>query len=104
MDNGDLTLFAPDASRDYGEKVARHLGVALAAHEERAFEDGEHKGRPLVTVRGRDAFVVQSLHGGPQQPVNEKLVRRPPFFIAARRATEARRSGPASAAVRPTLG
>jgi ribose-phosphate pyrophosphokinase len=90
MDDADLILFALDASRDYGEKVARHLGVALAAHEERAFEDGEHKGRPLVSVRGRDAFVVQSLHGGPGQPVNEKLVRLL-FFIAALRDASADR-------------
>jgi ribose-phosphate pyrophosphokinase len=82
MERGELSLFALEASRDYGEKIARHLGVALAAHEERGFEDGEHKSRPLVNVRGRDAFVVQSLHSDAGQSVNDRLCRLL-FFIGA---------------------
>ncbi|MDZ7809584.1 MAG: hypothetical protein U5L11_04745 [Arhodomonas sp.] len=31
-------------------------------HEERDFEDGEHKIRPLAEVGGRDCYVVQSLY------------------------------------------
>ncbi len=60
-----MQLFALDASRDFGERVAGALGVTLAPHEEREFEDGEHKARPLVGVRGSDVFVLQGLHGGP---------------------------------------
>ncbi|UCH74813.1 MAG: ribose-phosphate pyrophosphokinase [Rhodospirillales bacterium] len=71
----DLALFALHATRPFGERVAGALGVALAAHEEREFEDGEHKARPRESVRGRDAFVVQSLHGDAEQSVNDKLVR-----------------------------
>jgi ribose-phosphate pyrophosphokinase len=62
--------------------VAAALGVSLAPHEERAFEDGEHKCRPLVNVRGRDVFVVQSLYGEPSESTNDKLVRLL-FFIGA---------------------
>jgi phosphoribosylpyrophosphate synthetase len=40
-----MSLFALDGSRDFGERIARHLDVALDDHEERAFEDGEHKAR-----------------------------------------------------------
>lgn len=83
-------LFALDASRPFGEAVARHLGVSLSDHEERAFEDGEHKARPLVNVRGRDVFVVQSLYGDERQSVNDKLVRLL-FFLGALRDASAGR-------------
>lgn len=78
----DLIVFALDASRAFGEAIGRSLGVALGAHEEREFEDGEHKCRPLTNVRGRDVFVVQSLYGEPAQSANDKLCRLL-FFIGA---------------------
>ncbi|MFM0511705.1 ribose-phosphate diphosphokinase [Paraburkholderia sp. RL17-373-BIF-A] len=84
MTDSDLLLFALDATRAFGESVSRQLGVALSPHEERAFEDGEHKARPLVNVRGRDVFVVQSLHGDDSQTVNDKLCRLL-FFIGGLR-------------------
>lgn len=77
-----IRLFALDATRDWGEAVAACLGVALTPHEERSFEDGEHKTRPLEGVRGRDVYVLQSLHGDPTQSVNDKLCRLL-FFIGA---------------------
>ncbi|HUI20390.1 MAG TPA: ribose-phosphate pyrophosphokinase [Methylocella sp.] len=76
-----MKLFALNASRTFAEKIAAALGVELSAHEEREFEDGEHKARPLVSVRGEDVYVVQSLHGGPDQSPNDKLCRLL-FFIA----------------------
>lgn len=82
MSLDDLRLFALDTSRDFGERVARHLGLPLAAHEEREFEDGEHKARPLETVRGKDAYVIHSLHGEPGRSANDKLIRLL-FFIGA---------------------
>jgi ribose-phosphate pyrophosphokinase len=77
-----LQLFVLDASRQFGEQVARWLGVAAGAHEEREFEDGEHKARPLDNVRGNDVFVIQSLHGDSAHSVNDKLCRLL-FFIGA---------------------
>lgn len=68
-------LFALNASAGLGERVARELGVALSPHEERQFEDGEHKARPLENVRGRDVYVLQSLHGAGGGSVNDRLVR-----------------------------
>jgi len=56
-------LFAPAATRPFAERVAAALGTALAPMEEREFEGGEHKTRPLVSVRGREVFVMQSLSG-----------------------------------------
>ncbi len=83
-------LFAPAASRDFAERVARHLGVPLAEHEERDFDDGEHKSRPLASVRGKDVFVIQSLYGDSQQSVNDKLCRLL-FFLGALRDASALR-------------
>ena len=81
MASDDLRLFALNASRNLGELVASRLGVALAPHEEREFEDGEHKARPLASVRDADAYIVHSLHGAPRQSANDKLVRLA-FFAA----------------------
>jgi ribose-phosphate pyrophosphokinase len=75
MDADTPVVFALQSSREFGEKVCCHLGLKLSPHEEREFEDGEHKTRPLVNVRGRDVFVIQSLYGDPKQSVNDKLCR-----------------------------
>ncbi|MDH3406655.1 MAG: ribose-phosphate diphosphokinase, partial [Gammaproteobacteria bacterium] len=82
MSHDTPVLFALQSSRSFGEDVARQLGIALSAHEEREFEDGEHKSRPLVNVRNQDVFVIQSLYGDNQQSVNDKLLRLL-FFIGA---------------------
>jgi ribose-phosphate pyrophosphokinase len=58
------------------------LAIPLSPHEEREFEDGEHKARPLVSVRGTDVFVIHSLYGETGQSANDKLVRLL-FFIGA---------------------
>ncbi len=86
----ELTLFALTSSRALGERVAEALGIPLGAHEEREFEDGEHKSRPLMNVRGHDVFVLQSLHGDDDQSVNDKLVRLL-FFLGALRDASAGR-------------
>jgi ribose-phosphate pyrophosphokinase len=78
----DIMLFALKTSREFGTRVARALGISLADHEERDFEDGEHKIRPLVNVRGRAVFVVQSLYGDNEASVNDKLAKLL-FFIGA---------------------
>jgi ribose-phosphate pyrophosphokinase len=75
-------VFALHATQEFGAQVAQHLGVALSAHEEREFDDGEHKARPLASVRGRDVYAIQSLHGDDRQSVNDKLCRLL-FFLGA---------------------
>jgi ribose-phosphate pyrophosphokinase len=77
-----MDLFALNATREFGLKVADELRLELAPHEEREFEDGEHKARPLVSVRGHEVYVVQSLHSEPMASVNDKLCRLL-FFISA---------------------
>ncbi|XSG85670.1 MAG: ribose-phosphate diphosphokinase [Methylohalobius sp. ZOD2] len=80
-------LFALQASREYGARVAAHLGIDLGAHEERAFEDGEFKIRPLQSVRGRHVFVLTSLYSDPDLSVNDKLLRLLMFTGALRDAS-----------------
>ena len=82
MTSSPLQLFSLDCGRTYGEKVASHIGVGLSDHEERDFEDSEYKVRPLVSVRGSDVFVIQSLHGDDEHSADEKLCRLL-FFIGA---------------------
>ncbi|MGZ8229122.1 MAG: ribose-phosphate diphosphokinase [Burkholderiales bacterium] len=86
----DLKLFALDSGRDLGSRIAAALSLPLARHEEREFEDGEHKARPLENVRGCDVYVVQALHSDDEQSVNDKLVRLLFFLGALKDASAAR--------------
>jgi ribose-phosphate pyrophosphokinase len=90
LDPGALAVFALKGTRKFGEGVARNIGVALSSHEEREFEDGEHKIRPLENVRNRDVFVLHSLYSDPDQSVNDKLCRML-FFVGALRDASAGR-------------
>lgn len=71
----EIALFSLDAGADFLAQIARHLGVAPGRHEERHFEDGESKIRPLDNVRGRDIYLIQSLYSEAGESVNDKLVR-----------------------------
>jgi len=82
MTTNGIHLFALGESREFGERVAAALGMPLGKHEERNFEDGEHKIRPLENVRGGDVFIIQSLYGEPGKSANDKLCRLL-FFIGA---------------------
>lgn len=75
-------LFALEATSELGKAIAICLGRKLSTHEERSFEDGEHKVRPLDTVDGAQVYVVQSLHSGPRESANDKLCRLL-FFIGS---------------------
>lgn len=75
MDKDSLLLFALDGSRVLGDHVAHELQLPLATHEEREFEDGEHKVRPLQNVRGRDCFVLHSLHSDVARSTDTRLNR-----------------------------
>jgi ribose-phosphate pyrophosphokinase len=80
--NCELSVFAVEGTQDYGARVARHLDQVLCQHEERGFEDGEHKIRPLIDVRRHDVFVLHSLYGDAERSPNDKLCRLL-FFIGA---------------------
>jgi len=77
-----LAVFSLASGQPLAERICEHLGVAPARHEERDFEDGEHKIRSLESVRGRDVYLVESLNGDALRSVNDKLVRVL-FFLGA---------------------
>lgn len=86
----ELRLFAVGTTRRLGERIATLLERELDEHEERSFEDGEHKTRPLVPVRDRDVYVTHSLYSEPGESVNDKLCRLLFFLGALRDAGAAR--------------
>jgi len=90
MANDSLVFFALNTTQVLGNHIAGQLGVALSPHEEREFDDGEHKSRPLISVRGKDCYVLQSLHSEPGCSVHDKLCRLL-FFIGALNDAGARR-------------
>jgi ribose-phosphate pyrophosphokinase len=71
----DPTYFALSESQQLAAAVGQHAGLPLAGLEDRRFEGDEFKLRPLETVRGRTAFVLQSLAGTQDAPATERLVR-----------------------------
>jgi ribose-phosphate pyrophosphokinase len=82
MPSKSLRVFALAASAELGRAISVALDAPLSVHEERDFEDGEHKSRPVDSVNGTDVYVVMSLHGGPEKSANDKLCRLL-FFIGA---------------------
>lgn len=79
-----MRLFALKGTDRLGGAVAQALGAELDPHEERDFEDGEHKARPLVSVRGADVFILHSLAGEPGASANDKLVKLLLFIATCR--------------------
>jgi ribose-phosphate pyrophosphokinase len=77
-----MQLFDLTPHHSLGRDIAHAAGHPLAALEARAFEGGQHKLRPLVSVRGADVYVVSALHAVEGRSVNDHLVRML-FFIAA---------------------
>ena len=77
-------LFSLEPGSAFAAALARQLDVEIAAHEERRFADGECKLRPLVDVRGADAYVVLGLHGGPHDSPHDKLWRLLAFVATLR--------------------
>jgi len=90
MSHEKIAVFTLQSGREFGERVCSNLEISLGAHEERDFEDGEHKTRSLESVRGKDVFVIQSLYGDADQSVNDKLARLL-FFLGSLRDASAGR-------------
>lgn len=84
-----LKLFALSESRQLGAGITKAMKIRMSEHEERDFEDGEHKIRSLENVRNCDVYVVQSLYADDSRSVNDKLCRLL-FFIGSLRDAGAR--------------
>jgi ribose-phosphate pyrophosphokinase len=86
----DLAIFALGQSHAFGEAVAARLGLGLSPVEERSFEDGEFKQRPLASVRGRDVYAISSLYGEAGASSADKLLRLLMFIGALKDSGAAR--------------
>ena len=87
----DPILFALGGSEALAANLAERLGILVTKHEERDFEDGEHKIRPLSSVRNRDVYVLAGLASSPGQSVNDKLCKLL-FFVGALKQSGARQA------------
>lgn len=79
---GAMLFFALKGIEDLGQRIAAVGGWGVAPHEERDFEMGEHKARPLTDPRGHDVFILAALQGGQDASCNDRLMRAM-FFCAA---------------------
>src|SRR5512136_3079398 len=68
-------FFALSETRNLGAACCREAGLELASLEERLFEGGEFKLRPLESVRDRRTYVFQSLCSGGTFSPADRLVR-----------------------------
>jgi ribose-phosphate pyrophosphokinase len=68
-------IAALSESRPLAEAIAREASLPLLPIEERTFESGEFKLRPLESVRGRCLLVLQALAGTDDAPVAHRLLR-----------------------------
>ncbi len=78
----DLLLFAPQTSRGMADRIANTLQINIGDSEEREYENGEHKMRPLINVRDRDVYVLALLCGDATSSSNDRLTRLL-FFVGA---------------------
>jgi ribose-phosphate pyrophosphokinase len=81
-----LMLFAGRASRELAGEVARHLGIDCGSVDIRDFANGETYARFQESVRGTDAFVIQT-HAA---PVNERIMEQLIMIDALKRASAKR--------------
>ena len=85
-----MRFFAINGTDRLAGSIAAHGDFECDPCEFREFRNGEHKGRPLVSVRGEDVFVLSYLHGGDGLSANDRLVRLL-FFVATCRENGAAR-------------
>src|SRR3569833_1303565 len=73
--NAPTSFFALRESRALAARVAESARLPLGALEERDFEGGEFKLRPLQSVRDRPTCVFQCLAGTQPAPSSERLLK-----------------------------
>lgn len=79
-----MLLFSLDPGYALARALSATLQLPLAALEDRGFDDGEHKLRPLVDPRGADAYVIASLHGDGELSPHDRVFRLLVFAAALR--------------------
>lgn len=79
FDQRPFKVFGLNGSKEYASEVANALGVNLAKHEEKQFDDGETYVKSADgdegNVRGYNVFVIQSLYSDATESVADKFVK-----------------------------
>ncbi len=88
--NCELLIFSLNATKEFGEEVCISKRYELGKVLDKIFEDGESYCKPDENVRGKDVFVVQSLHGIYGEDVDKKITKLKLFNNAAKGASAAR--------------
>ena len=81
-----LVLLSGGAFPELADEIARHIGVTLTETTRREFANGELFIRPNESVRGTDAFVIQSF----TQPINTWVMETLILVDALKRASAKR--------------
>ncbi|HEX3707654.1 MAG TPA: ribose-phosphate diphosphokinase [Mycobacteriales bacterium] len=81
-----LLLFSGRAHPALAEEVAEHIGIGVSPTQIREFPNGEIYARPEESVRGCDAFVLQSFG----QPINKWVMEALILVDALKRASAKR--------------
>jgi ribose-phosphate pyrophosphokinase len=86
MADGNMVVFAGNASTQLAQDIASHLKLSLGKAHVGQFSDGEIMVEIMENVRGRDVFIVQSTCA----PTNDNLVELLVMVDAMRRASAGR--------------
>lgn len=84
--NKRLVLYSGSSHPDLAAEVAKHLGESLGDVDVHRFANGEVYVRFLESVRGTDAFIIQT-HS---EPVNEHMIETLVMLDALKRGSAAR--------------
>ncbi len=83
MKKNGLVVFAGNSNLDLAKEVCKTLDIALGNALVTTFSDGENRVQIQENVRGRDAFIIQSL----SNPVNNNLMELLLLIDALKRAS-----------------
>ncbi|MFN2489720.1 MAG: ribose-phosphate diphosphokinase [Actinomycetota bacterium] len=81
-----MMIFSGTANRPLAEEIATHLGMKLGDVEIATFSNSESYARFSESVRGRDAFVIQSI----SEPVDHHIMQQLIMIDALKRASAKR--------------
>ena len=81
----ELKLITGNANRPLVEKIAKYIGIELAACEVKRFSDGEIFVQINDNIRGSDVFIIQSTN-----PPADNIIELLMLLEASRRASAAR--------------
>ncbi|MDD4028808.1 MAG: ribose-phosphate pyrophosphokinase [Caldisericia bacterium] len=102
-----VVVFSGSSNRPLVQEICNHLGISPGPMDIRRFSDGEIYCRPMMHIRGKEVFVIQSTNGGSENIIEllimidalkrasaEKITVVVPYFGYARqdRKTKSRES------------